>query len=142
DDRGSGPERARLLERVLEWRRVASENRGALRYRRGRSFVRIDDARTTFGRRRFYLDGTEAAIYLACDAGDEPVRIAARLFDGPDAPAGPRWSAVEVRRFLDELVGEGLAIAEGGRYLALALPAEPRAAATPRSAVRPGARST
>lgn len=129
---------AALRAGVGRWRLEREQNHGALMWRRGPSFVIIDDRRTTYGRRRFLLEGIEAQVFLACDAGARPAAIAA-------ACAAQEHRAVridEVRELLRAFRAEGLVCEEGDRWLGLAVAAEvaagedaPRAAAT----VRPGA---
>jgi hypothetical protein len=127
-----GDDAAPLIERILAWRQHASANRMALRYRCGPSFMVIEDDRSTFGRRRFTLDATEARVYLACEAGHDVGRIMRDL----DAEHASGLSATAVRCLLEDFVAEGLAYEEGGRFLSLALPRRPERSARPVVALR------
>ncbi|MSP62210.1 MAG: RiPP maturation radical SAM protein 1 [Myxococcales bacterium] len=112
---------APLKEALRLWAEVAPQNRGALRYRRGPGFLRIQDRRSEAAAADYVLEGDEARIYLACDGGATPEGIARRLARG----AKDDLSAGEIRRFLDDLTAARLAFEERGRYLSLALPENP-----------------
>jgi ribosomal peptide maturation radical SAM protein 1 len=115
---------APLRRAVAAWQQAYPRDRGALRSLRGPGFLELRDGRGRGGGRRFVLDEIEARIYLACDAGRRPARIARDLADaGLTAP-----SADEIRAFLDTLVTERLMIVDDDRYVSLALPATPEAA--------------
>ncbi len=102
---------AEIRQLVQAW-----ERGGSLHYRRGPDFILISDRRPNLPPSQFILESMEMRIYLACDAGRSPERIAEDLaVNGFDAP-----SVSEITGFLDELVAERLAYEEDGRYLSLA----------------------
>ena len=107
------------LRRAIEaWRSAHPTSYRALRYRRGPGFLVVQDGRPHSERANYTFGEREAALYLACEDGATPAEAhaAARAAEVPDL------SVDEVREFLDELTLSGLVFAEGGRYLALALP--------------------
>lgn len=108
---------APLREIVARWRADSHRNRGALTFRRGPTFLVIDDARTTTGRRRFVLDRVEAALYLACDAGCTAEAAAAAATRACDRVVRTEEAARPLRQF----VAERLMYEEDGRFLALAI---------------------
>jgi ribosomal peptide maturation radical SAM protein 1 len=110
---GSNPEAyvAPLREAIDHWGRA----RGFLTYQRGPGFLEIVDARRAADISRFVLEGVEAEIYLACDAGATPVMVARAL--GDDA-----MDVDDIEAFLRELAEAGLVFEERGRFLALANP--------------------
>jgi ribosomal peptide maturation radical SAM protein 1 len=105
------------------WERAHARDAGALRFRRGPGFVRIEDRRTSVGDPGDYLlDDIEARIYLACDAG-----VTARTAWQRAGGAAAGLDVSDVKELLDELVAAKLAFEEDGRYLALAVPQDPDA---------------
>jgi hypothetical protein len=89
---------------------------------RGPGFITIVDERPGMPHARYTLDDTEAAIYLACDAGASPAQVQAALVArGLDAP-----EVSEITDFLAELTAAGLVYEEAGRYLSLAIARHPR----------------
>jgi ribosomal peptide maturation radical SAM protein 1 len=107
------------LRRAIEaWRAAHPTSYRALRYRRGPGFLVVQDGRPHSERANYTFGEREAALYLACEDGATPAeaRAAARAGGVPDP------GVEEVREFLDELTLSGLVFAEGGHYLALALP--------------------
>lgn len=118
---------AALRRGIEHWRMHRGENQGALSYRCGPSFVVVDDARTTFGRRRFVLEHDEALAFLACDAGARPAAVAAALV----AATGRAADVAAVRSLLQSLVAEGLVYEEDDRFLGLATAAESLVGRTP-----------
>jgi len=111
---------AALRRQVERWRADWHANRDALTFRRGPSFLALDDARTTTGRRRFVLDRVESLLYLGCEAGNDPQRLASAA----SRAAGVALDAAAVVRVLDQFVAERLMYEEDGRYLSLAVPAD------------------
>jgi ribosomal peptide maturation radical SAM protein 1 len=111
-----------LRHAIEQWRANEETGYRALRYRRGPGFIVIRDQRPGLEHADYTFDDLEARIYLACEDGATAAGALAAL-----GPAGSENLGVdEVREFLDELVDMRLAYEEGGRYLALALPATPR----------------
>ncbi len=108
------------LRRAIEkWEANEEAGYRALRYRRGPDFVVVRDRRPGLEPADYTFAEAEAKIYLACQDG-------ATATDAWNAlgPAGATDLQVDdVREFLEELVDLRLAFEEGGRYLALALPA-------------------
>jgi ribosomal peptide maturation radical SAM protein 1 len=88
---------------------------GSLTYQRGPGFIEIVDARTPQDISRYVLEGREAEIFLACDAGATPMMVA-RALGAEDV------DLADIQDFLDELAESGLVYEERGRYLALANP--------------------
>jgi ribosomal peptide maturation radical SAM protein 1 len=87
---------------------------------RGPDFVRLVDRRG--GATVVHtLDGADAALYLACDAGSrvEPARLQAER-------DGFALSAADARARLDAMTAANLLFEEDGRYLSLAVAARPR----------------
>ncbi len=83
---------------MVLWRQNTGVNRGALRYRRGPSFMIIEDSRSSFGRRRFTLDDTEARVYHACESGKDVTRISRDVGEGPVSAGGLAaylWGSVD-----------------------------------------------
>lgn len=107
-----------LRQEVLRWQEEAKRNRGALTYRRGPGFLVITDTRTTTGVARYTLGEAEARVYMACDAGSTPKKIAAQLKEGGEAS----MDLPAIQALLDEFVELRLAYEENGRYLGLAVP--------------------
>ena len=107
---------AGLRRLVTEWKAAHAAGRKQLSYRRGPGFLRITDRRANTPPAEYTLDGTEALIYEACDAGARPAAIASALDTTLEEPP----SAAEIAEFLDELVDLRLVYRERDRYLALA----------------------
>ena len=137
DGRDPAVHTAPLVAAIERWNANSSRSYRSLRYRRGPGFVVIDDHRPGLGPRRFELDELEAAIYLACDAGESAAAVRERV-----AAIDPDLGVDEIREFLDDMVAAGLMYREADRYLSLALPEHPdellrheaRGAQSPRSA--------
>jgi ribosomal peptide maturation radical SAM protein 1 len=113
---------AELDERVRSWNRDEGRNRGALTYRRGPGFLVITDTRTTTtngsGPARYTLEGAEAAVYQACEAGATRRGIGQQLAERDVQVPDER----ELTALLAELAEARLVYHEEGRYLSLALP--------------------
>ncbi|HEY7677549.1 MAG TPA: hypothetical protein VIG69_10775, partial [Candidatus Methylomirabilis sp.] len=108
------------LRRAIErWQANGPAGYRALRYRRGPGFLVIRDRRPGLEAADYTFDDHEARIYLACEDGATAEGARAAL--GP--AAAPEIHVDYIREFLDELVTLRLVYEEGGRYLALALPA-------------------
>jgi ribosomal peptide maturation radical SAM protein 1 len=110
---------APLRGAVAAWRQNTETAFRALRYRRGPGFLTVRDRRPGLEPADYTLEDLEAKLYLACEDGATAGEAWASL-----GPAGKEeLDAEDVREFLDKLVRLRLAYEEGGRYLALALPA-------------------
>jgi ribosomal peptide maturation radical SAM protein 1 len=107
---------------VRAWREVSGH--ASLTYRRGPGFLNIYDRRPNLGAKDYYLESTEAQIYLLCDAGMTPGGVWRALPARDRDAIGPG----QVKEFMDALVAARLAYEEDGRYLSLALPENPDAA--------------
>ena len=59
----------RLREAVAQWRDLSHEGSRSLSYRRGPGFVIVEDQRPGFEPATYEFDGSDAKIYLGCDAG-------------------------------------------------------------------------
>jgi len=93
-----------------------------LEYRRGPGFIAIRDRRPGLTAADYSLAGTEAKIYLACDAGATPAAITKTLrLEGETSV-----SLEDVVEFLDELTEARLMYKESGVYLSLAVPMSPQ----------------
>ncbi len=104
---------------VERWQQCGQAGYRSLRYRRGPGFIVVRDRRPGIEPADYTFEDLEAKIYLACEDGATAAEALAAL-----GPAGSADLTVDdVRKFLNELVDLRLAYAEGGRYLALALPA-------------------
>ncbi len=111
--------RQRSPQLPRRWREGSEAGYRSLRYRRGPDFLLVRDRRPGLEPADYTFDDHEARIYLACEDGTTAAEALAAL-----GPAGSEDLTVDgVREFLDELVTLRLAYHEGGRYLALALPA-------------------
>jgi ribosomal peptide maturation radical SAM protein 1 len=110
---------APLRERVETWSGAWSAGRPTLRYRRGPGFLVIRDRRPGCEAADYSFDDREARIYLACEDGATAEQACQAL----QAAAATDIDADDVAHFLDEMVELRLAYQEGGRYLALGLPA-------------------
>lgn len=109
-----------LRAAVKQW--MLRRARRALVWSRGPGFVTIVDERPGMPHARYTLDETEAAIYLACEAGASAARVRETLMArGVEAP-----DVAEIADFLAELTAAGLLYEEGGRYLSLATARTPR----------------
>jgi ribosomal peptide maturation radical SAM protein 1 len=112
---------ASLRAAVKQWMLRPPKSR-TLVWSRGPGFITIVDERPGMPHARYTLDDTEAAIYLACDAGASAAQVRdALVARGLDAP-----ELSEITEFLAELAAAGLVYEESGRYLALALARNPR----------------
>lgn len=98
----------------------------------GGDVVIVRDLPAGSGRETLRLTGWQAAAYLACDAARSLPRIA-------QAPAVDHVAEDDVRAFLDGLAAQGLVLADGGRYLALAVHVPARTAPADAVARRPDA---
>jgi len=108
-----------LRRAIQQWQANEETGSRSLRYRRGPGFIVIRDRRPGLEPADYTFEDLEAKIYLACEDGATAAEALAAL-----GPAGSEDLGVgEVREFLDDLVNLRLAYEEGGRYLALALPA-------------------
>jgi hypothetical protein len=88
-------------------------------YRRGPGFVNIIDHRFLAAREhRYTLEGPEALIYFACEAGATVRQIAQTL--GRNGHGAVPVTTIE--SVLRELVAARLVYEEEGQYLSLALP--------------------
>jgi ribosomal peptide maturation radical SAM protein 1 len=108
-----------LAEAVKAWRENTEGGYRSLRFRRGPGFLVIRDRRPGLEAADYTFEDPEARLYLACADGATPQDAWAAL----PVRAKEDLGVDDVREFLDELVGMRLAYKEGGRYLALALPA-------------------
>jgi len=91
-----------------------------LTYRRGPGFLSIVDRRPGAAGSISDFGPLEAAIYLACEDGANAATIE-RWFTGQGLAVNVGW----IQGFLDELARQKLVFVEGGKALALALPASP-----------------
>ncbi len=104
--------REALKNAVKDW--IAWAPYSALAWRQGPGFLEvIDNRRPDAPARRYVLDETTAAIYLACDAGATAIDVHRHL-----APA-VSIGLDEVQSTLDELMVPHLLYVEDGRYLSL-----------------------
>jgi hypothetical protein len=108
-----------LRHAIEQWRANEETGYRALRYRRGPGFIIIRDRRPGLEQADYTFEDLEAKIYLACEDGATASEALAAL----GAAGSEDLTVDDVREFLDELVDMRLAYEEGGRYLALALPA-------------------
>jgi hypothetical protein len=119
-----------LRAAVKPW--MLRQARRALVWSRGPGFITIVDQRPGLPHARYTLDDTEAAIYLACDAGATVAQVREALVArGGDVP-----DPAEIAEFLAELAAAGLIYQERERYLSLATARSPQrtAAALPQGA--------
>jgi ribosomal peptide maturation radical SAM protein 1 len=121
---GRDPERyvTPLREAVDAWCTHWHPGR-SLVYRRGPGFLSIIDRRPGMAGSVSDFGPLEAATYLACEDGADAATVA-RWFAAKDVAVSEGW----VRGFLDELAIRNLVFVDGGKALALALPANPDAA--------------
>lgn len=118
---GRDPERyaAPLRTAVDTWCAQCHPAR-SLVYRRGPGFLSIVDRRPGAAGSISDFGPLEAAIYLACEDGANAATIE-RWFTGQGLAVNVGW----IQGFLDELARQKLVFVEGGKALALALPASP-----------------
>ena len=106
-----------LREAVEAWRESNKTGFGSLRYRRGPGFLIVQDRRPGLETADYRFEGTEAEIYLACDAGATPAELYRLLAkDNDDTP-----DTDEIKEFLDKLVEARLMYCEENCYLSLGL---------------------
>ncbi len=110
-----------LREAVKRWGEVHERNRGRLTYRQGPGFVRITDERESFGFASYLLEGEQAEVYRACEAGASAAQVHQGLREAGHTSIG----LPEVEEFLRELVEAGLMFEADGRFVSLALQARP-----------------
>lgn len=113
---------APLRDAVEAWRAAWPSSYRTLQYRRGPGFLVIHDRRPGLPRADYSLEEREARLYLACEDGATAAETHAAL----DAADTADLDIEDVEEFFEELIALGLMYEEGGRYLALALPANPR----------------
>lgn len=108
---------APLYAAVAQWTRDAPKNFGKLIYRRGPGFLSITDRRDGEGETHasYRLEGAEAEIYEACDAGASARHVLQQLGPCDDL------ELAEVTEFLDSLVQARLMCKLDDKYLALAI---------------------
>ena len=106
-----------LGEFIKKWRAGYAKGSNTLSYRRGPGFLLINDRRFNLPSSDYYLGGTEAAIYLCCDAGASPSAILKRLRQ----QGHESMTLVEVTDFLEALRAARLVYEEEGQYLSLAV---------------------
>jgi ribosomal peptide maturation radical SAM protein 1 len=108
------------LGRAIEaWRAGWPAGYRTLRYRRGPEFLVVHDRRPGLQSADYSFGEHEARIYLACEDG----ATAAEAYESVRADGSSDVDIDDVEEFLRRLVDMRLVYAEGGRYLALALPA-------------------
>jgi hypothetical protein len=109
---------------LAQWRTAwASSGRHTLSYRRTPDRLFIDDDRGLERRGTYTFHEPLASIYEYCG---ETMRTARQVSDDlRDSPQHASITVDEVRWALDEFSRRGLTLDEDGRYLSLALPANP-----------------
>jgi ribosomal peptide maturation radical SAM protein 1 len=108
-----------IVKSVVErWREGFDQGINSLTYKRGPNFLVISDRRSNLKACDYYLEQTEAAIYLCCDAGTTPRSILEYLRRNGVMSR----SLADVKEFLDSLTEARLLYEEAGQYLSLALP--------------------
>jgi ribosomal peptide maturation radical SAM protein 1 len=114
---------AETREFVHTWWGLWKDHEPALTYRRTDSDIVIDDTRLGPTTRSYSLFGQEADIYEAFDSAPRtPAQVVAALASRrPDL----HLDEESVRAACDDFCEAGLMIAEAGKYLSLAIPAEP-----------------
>jgi ribosomal peptide maturation radical SAM protein 1 len=119
----ASPEAHQAVVRAVEqWRERWRTRRPQLTYRRGPGFITLHDSRAGAVSERV-IAGWRARVLERCgDSYHSAGKIAADLQSSSEAVG-----AAEVREFLDDCVAQRLVIADGGRYLGLALPSRKRA---------------
>jgi hypothetical protein len=83
-----------------------------LAYADGRDFIIIRQQRNGESPLNHRLAGTSREIYLSCERPCDLSSILERF---------PKFTAGQVRAFLDDMVGKRLMFEEDGRYLSLAV---------------------
>jgi ribosomal peptide maturation radical SAM protein 1 len=107
-----------LRDAVDRWQQVSRDGPGYLCYRRGPSFITVEDRRAGLEAADYRFDDIEARIYLACDAGATAEHLSTQFaVDGNED-----LDAKEIENFLDDLVQARLMYREGNCYLSLAIP--------------------
>jgi ribosomal peptide maturation radical SAM protein 1 len=123
------------VKRVIEeWRGAAAEGIGSLQLRQGPDFVLVEDRRPGLVHADYRLRGIEGEILLLCDGGATPAGVVEGLARGGCGSCDVRT----VTGFLEELHSARLVYMEGGRYLSLAVPAQPGGARTRDARATPG----
>jgi len=121
----------RAREAVKHWRKADRAESNGLTYRRGPGFLIVEDRRYGLESADYQFGETEAAIYLACDAGATVDSIHAELA-AVNASASDH---TEIEEFLNELVDLRLVYREDNRFLSLAIaPAGARVTERPAAA--------
>jgi ribosomal peptide maturation radical SAM protein 1 len=118
DDRDPEQYVTAARDAVARWRGSSAQARGTLRCRLGPGFLVLDDHRPGLRGGRYVLDGAEAEIFLACDAGATPAEVLRAL---PVALAAD-LELSDVRGFLELMLDARLLYREGDKYLSLAIP--------------------
>lgn len=115
---------AQTREWVRHWRkRWTSGTPDSLTYRRTLDSLYVDDNRGDSRRGSYAFYGPLASIYEACsDAIMTPAQLAAHLETLPD---GGSYPEEQIKEALEEFCKLGLMVKEDGKYLSLALPANP-----------------
>ncbi len=114
------PDLSMLHQRVGEWQRLwQGPAQPWLETKRGPGWTQIVDGRRPSSPREYVLEGKEAAFYSVCaeDFGS-PRRLAAR-----GSAAGVAIDPQAAEEHLRHWCELGIAVEDGGRFLALALPA-------------------
>jgi ribosomal peptide maturation radical SAM protein 1 len=109
-----------LAEAIERWRELKERAIGSLSYRRGPGFILIQDRRPGLETADYRLDGIEAKIYLACDAGVTAAEICRQFV----AEGDNSMDVVEIEDYLQELVEARLMYREGKSFLSLAVAAK------------------
>jgi len=108
-----------LREAIEAWQTANAASYRALRYRRGPGFLVVHDRRPDLEPADYSFSEREARLFLACEDGATAAEARGTLGEA----ATMDLDMDDVQEFLDEMVGSRLMYEEGGRYLALALPA-------------------
>jgi ribosomal peptide maturation radical SAM protein 1 len=108
-----------LRTAIEAWQGATVSGYRTLRYRRGSGFLVVHDRRPGLEPADYTFSEREARVFLACEDGATAAEAHAAL---PPHHAA-ELDVEEVQEFLDELVTSRLMYEEGGRYLALPLPA-------------------
>jgi len=110
-----------LQTTITRWKeRWASQPPPALVYQRAPSWIQIIDRREEQVRGHAF-NGYQAAIYEACGETDCTVNALKQQLEEAGAPE----TTARIQDALDEFCYLGLMLHENGRYLSLALPANP-----------------
>jgi ribosomal peptide maturation radical SAM protein 1 len=108
------------LRPVIEaWQAGRDAGYRSLSYRRGPGFLTIQDRRPNLEGADYTLEDREARIFMACEDG----ATSSEVYETLRAGGIHDLTLDDVREFLDELRESRLVYEDGGRYLALALPA-------------------